>query len=73
MLFFFGFVLKHPPSHEEQHKLPLFEERLPCDNSQEQVVKLQDQLSGREEERQKALKREVQAERGEAPLELPEN
>ena len=28
---------------------------------EEQVVKLQDQLSGREEERQKALKREVQA------------
>ena len=33
----------------------------------EQVVKLQDQLSGREEERQKALKREVQAERGRSP------
>ena len=29
--------------------------------SQEQVVKLQDQLSGREEERQKVLKREVEA------------
>ena len=42
---------------------PLKKAPIPVTTLKEQVVKLQDQLSGREEERQKALKREVQAER----------